>query len=236
MADDENGDRSRPRDGGASGSTSGNVSRLKVSRGVVTEAGPGRGEGAGRVHIIRKADLAAYADQETRLFIGRHSSGRLDVETPLAEDVLRTGRPLGMLDDKVFGDFKAVLRDRLPDLPKDTRFAVRGSAITGDGFLDEKRGYSKDFFDIGRSSDWDVAIVSPTLFEKARKLGVELRQGGRRTVVLDEDTLRELGLIETWKKIRAFPRRKKSELMIYASPESLNSRGPNITFDLEGGR
>ena len=169
----------------------------------------------------------------TRLFIGRHSSGRRSIETPLAEDVLRTGRPLGMLDDKVFDDFKTALRDRLPDLPKDTRFAVRGSAITGDGFLDKMNGYFKDFFDVGRKSDWDVAIVSSTLFDRARKLGVELRQGGRRTVVLKEDALRELGLLEIWKKIRVFPGREKSDLMLFASPESLNRRGPNITFDLE---
>jgi hypothetical protein len=38
--------------------------------------------------------------------------------------------------------------------------------VTGNGFGKTAKTYTKDFFDMGRTSDHDIAIVSRTLFER----------------------------------------------------------------------
>lgn len=152
---------------------------------------------------------------------------------PVAADVVKTGRPLGLTDDATFAVFKNILREEKAKLPPDTRFAVRGSAVTGNGF-DAKTGtYIKDFFDIGRQSDHDIAIVSRTLFEKAREIGVKLRQSGTRTEALKGDKLADLGQESFLQRIHLLTGCDDTKLMIYRSIDALNKRGANIQFDLK---
>lgn len=180
-----------------------------------------------------------FGAQETRLHIGFDRSQtdragrRMNVETPLAAEVLEVGRPLGLTDPETFGRFKAVLKEHKPDLPADARIAIRGSAITGDGFNKATGRYEKGYFDEGRDSDLDVALVSSDTLEKAARLGIELRQNGTRTVALDNEALMKLGLTELAEQIRAFPGRGKSSIMIYGSQEALNFRGPNMILDVK---
>lgn len=152
---------------------------------------------------------------------------------PLAADVLKTGRPLGLTDDATFTAFKNILREEGAKLPPDTRIAIRGSAVTGNGFDKIAQSYTKPYFDVGRISDHDIAIVSRTLFEKARARGVALRQGGTRTDVLNPDDMANLGLTTILAKIRQMTGRKRTELMIYKSVNTLNKRGANMKFDLK---
>ncbi len=145
---------------------------------------------------------------------------------------MKTGRLLGLTDDATFTEFKNILREEKAKLPPNTGFAIRGSAVTGNGFKDTAHGYAKDFFDAGRTSDHDIAIVSRSLFEKARNLGVELRQGNTRTDELSEKEVRKLDLLALLQNIHDLTGRKRTKLMIYKSVDTLNKRGTNIQFDL----
>jgi filamentous hemagglutinin len=49
-------------------------------------------------------------------------------------------------------------------------------------------------FDVGRTSDFDIALKSPELLRKAESLGVGLRSGGARTGPLSMRDLKALGL------------------------------------------
>ena len=122
-------------------------------------------------------------------------------------------------------------RPAVDGLPPDTRFAIRGSAVTGNGFEGPTGAYTKDYFDVGRTTDHDTAIVSRTPFEKARKIGVELRQGGTRTDVLRDNDLAKLGLSSLLDRIHKLTGRDDTRLMIYRSIDALNKRGENIPFD-----
>ena len=85
---------------------------------------------------------------------------------------------------------------------------------------------------MGRTSDHDIAIVSRTLFEKARESGVGLRQGGTRTDVLrKQKNIENLGLSSFLNRIHELTGRERTELMIYKSVDALNKRGANVQFD-----
>ena len=180
-----------------------------------------------------------FGAQETRLHIGFDRSltdragRRMNVETPLAAEVLEVGRPLGLTDPETFGRFKAVLKEHKPDLPADARIAIRGSAITGDGFDKATGRYEKRYFDTGRVSDHDIAIVSETYFAQAQALGYELRQNGTRMVELDVEDLQVLGAHRFLEDIVRNTKREGTTVMIYRSREALNLRGPNLIFDLQ---
>ncbi|MCG8545014.1 MAG: hypothetical protein MJE12_12485 [Alphaproteobacteria bacterium] len=183
------------------------------------------GIGAGQVHRVTKSGRTAYTREETVLLMTHNE--------PLAAEVLQRGRPLGLTEDKIFADFKTILREEKARLPSDTKFAIRGSAVTGNGFDDTTQQYSKAFFDVGRESDHDVAVLSRELLKKARENGVILRDGGRRTVELSRKQTRDLGLLPMLTRIQKLTGRKKTRLMIYRSDEALNNRGANIRFELE---
>ncbi len=58
-----------------------------------------------------------------------------------------------------------------------------------------------DLFDVGRVSDYDIALISPELMQKARDLNVKLKTAAdpssyTRTFVLSDDDLRQLGFYE----------------------------------------
>ena len=152
---------------------------------------------------------------------------------PLAAEVLQRGRPLGLTEDKIFADFKTILREERKNLPPGTQFGIRGSAVTGNGFDDTTQQYSKAFFDVGRDSDHDVAIVSRELLERARQNNIPLRTGKGRTVVLTPRNVEDLGLSPLLDRIHKLTGRKKTSLMIYGSVDVLNVRGANIRFALK---
>lgn len=192
---------------------------------AVEEAVPGVGANAGLVHKVTKPGKATYPNEGTALFMSHRE--------PVAADVLNTGRPLGLTDDATFAAFKKILREEKAKLPEDTMFAIRGSAVTGNGFDKTAKSHAKEFFDLGRTSDHDVAIVSRTLFEKAREIGVKLQGGNLRTGLLRDEDILDLSLEPLLMQVRALTGRKNTELIIYRSADALNKRGTNIQFDLK---
>jgi hypothetical protein len=190
---------------------------------AVDKAVPGVGEGAGEVHRVTKPGKTVYASEETTLLI--------TPKEPVAAEVLQTGRPLGMSDDKTFQEFKSILKEEKANLPDDVTFAVRGSAVNGNGFNKSTGKFDKDFFDIGRESDHDIALTSAELLTTAQERGVTLRGGGGWTEPLDDDAIDDLGLRSILERIRESTGRNNTDLMIYRSNEALNKRGANIRFE-----
>ena len=70
---------------------------------------------------------------------------------------------------------------------EDAELYIRGSSVTGVRY--------KDGTPFGRGSDHDLAIVSPTLMRRALEIGVQSQNNGRRTKALNEDQVRDLGLL-----------------------------------------
>jgi hypothetical protein len=146
---------------------------------------------------------------------GQSPAGRLQPAAP--------GQvPLGFPDAESFASFGRRLHAGLKAAGfPDVYAAMRGSAVTGENF----RTHAP--FDAGRVSDLDVALVSPSLFQRAKDLGIEMRSGGHRTGLLDADALGALGLWNLAQSLRTQVGRKTS-IMIYDSPESLDARGPTL--------
>ena len=152
------------------------------------------------------------------------------VDTPLSAEVLQTGRPLGLRSDEAFDAFKNTLRKAAKDLPGDTRFGLRGSAVTGDGFNDISKKFDKGFFDIGRKSDYDFAVMSPTLFQRARALGVKVNKDGTRTLILSQKNLEDLGLDTLLRDLHSLTGREDTEIVLYKTQQVFGRLGTHIRF------
>ena len=132
--------------------------------------------------------------------------------------------PLGFANPESFARFGRQLYAGLESAGyPDVYAAVRGSAVTGESF---RTGAP---FDVGRRSDLDVALASPTLFQRARELGIALRSAGHRTKPLDPDELRALGLMPVVQVLRQRMARRIS-IMIYDLPAFIEQRGVNLSI------
>ncbi len=100
----------------------------------------------------------------------------------------------------------------------------QGSSVTGVSFKTGKP------FDVGRVSDFDIAIASPKLLKKARELGIELRSGGTRSVPLGANTLgllEKLGLKDMYNAASQAAGRPVA-FMLYESPQKAILRAPSM--------
>jgi hypothetical protein len=99
--------------------------------------------------------------------------------------------------------------------------SIGGSAVTG------KKYTTGAPFDVGRTSDYDVAIADPTLLEKAKKMGISLRGAGTRTGPLSDNDLKRLGLYNLIGQLSAMSKRDV-HFMIYNSVVTASQRAPTI--------
>ncbi|MFL8014166.1 hypothetical protein [Xanthomonas vasicola] len=98
---------------------------------------------------------------------------------------------------------------------------LQGSAVTGKSF-----STGKDFDD-GRVSDFDIALASPELLQRAQDLGIGLRGAGTRTGPLSGRDLKALGLKDLAAKLSQQSGREVN-FMIYSSPTNAKNRAPSI--------
>ncbi len=98
---------------------------------------------------------------------------------------------------------------------------IQGSAVTGKSF---RTGAP---FDVGRVSDFDIALASPSLLRRANDLGIGLRSGGTRTGPLTRRDLAALGLTKLANDLSAKAGRDVN-FMIYQSPNAVMQRAPSI--------
>ncbi|RVU09897.1 hypothetical protein EOS93_17605 [Rhizobium sp. RMa-01] len=100
---------------------------------------------------------------------------------------------------------------------------LQGSAVTG-------RSYSTgEAFDVGRISDFDIAVVSPGLLQRAQSLGIGLRSSGTRTGPLSGRDLAALGLSDLASKLNVQTGREVN-FMIYGTSTAATNRSPGIFF------
>ncbi|PBQ17294.1 hypothetical protein CCL08_14375 [Pseudomonas congelans] len=100
---------------------------------------------------------------------------------------------------------------------------LQGSAVTGKSFK------SGEAFDVGRVSDFDVALASPELLQRAQSLGIGLRSGGTRTGPLSARDLQALGLKDLSSKMSAQAGHEVN-FMIYDSAATAASRAPSAVL------
>ena len=99
--------------------------------------------------------------------------------------------PMGFADEAAFEAFGVRLTEGLHAAGyRDVVQVFQGSAVTGVKFTTGQP------FDVGRVSDFDIALASPALLRDAKAAGVPLRQGGARSAPLGRDVLQVLGLAD----------------------------------------
>jgi predicted nucleotidyltransferase len=107
----------------------------------------------------------------------------------------------------------------------DAEVLLSGSAVTGRSFNTGK------LFDVGRVSDFDVAIVSQKLMQRSREVGAQLRSRGIRTEPLElgktDKLLRKLNLHTLAERFSLIMKRKVN-FMIYESASDAIKRAPSM--------
>lgn len=100
---------------------------------------------------------------------------------------------------------------------------LQGSAVTGRSF---KTGQP---FDVGRVSDFDIALADPALLAKAESRGIGLRAGDTRTGPLTARDLRILGLRDLSNQLTQQAGRDVN-FMIYNNSATAIQRAPSIVL------
>ncbi len=137
------------------------------------------------------------------------------------------GVPLGFGSPAEFRDFSANVRREFAEAGHgQPAFVMQGSSVTGFRFR------SGSPFDVGRRSDYDVAVCDRGLLEKAARAGLPLRAGRTRAAPLDDSAavqLNHLGLFHARAELSRQAGRDVN-FMIYANIEDALARGPSIPF------
>ncbi|WP_238393741.1 hypothetical protein [Serratia sp. 3ACOL1] len=98
---------------------------------------------------------------------------------------------------------------------------MQGSSVSGVSFSTGKP------FDLGRISDFDVAISQPDLYKKAESLGIG--KGGRTGPIdMGSDMAKELGIDDTLQKLSRMSGNRPVNVMIFSSPENIKLKGKGI--------
>ena len=164
-------------------------------------------------------DLAEAGAAAAGTRVGEVAAGSLPPGLATSTLGLARSVPLGFADAEQFTTFGARLGRglRAAGYPG-ARVYLRGSAVTG---VSHQQGLA---FDLGRVSDFDLAVADPALFGRAAAEGVPLRTGGTRTVKLGPALLRRYGLLDLKRELDLLAGRDVS-FMVYASPQAVAVRG-----------
>lgn len=131
--------------------------------------------------------------------------------------------PLGFEKASDFEVFGSSLHNGLASVGyRNVKAAFQGSSVTGHAYKPPH-----DPFDVGRVSDYDIAISSPELFQRAKEIGLGLRQQGTRTGPLRQEHLDKLGLSPLATKLSTQAGRPVN-FMIYRSIDDAMNRSPSI--------
>jgi filamentous hemagglutinin len=103
----------------------------------------------------------------------------------------------------------------------DAQALFQGSAVTGKKFT------TGEAFDVGRKSDFDMAISSPQLIQKAKEAGISLRSQGTRTGPLKAVDLEKLGLSDLSKQL-SLEAGRPVNFMIFDGVKAATNKAPSI--------
>ena len=130
--------------------------------------------------------------------------------------------PHGFPSQEEFSRFGAQLQSGLQQAGyDDVQAAFQGSSVTGQKYT------TGEMFDVGRVSDYDIALGSQKLFSRAQELGISLRGGGIRTGPLGGAELEKLGLTDLAEQLTNLAGRPVN-FMIYQTIEAAAERSPSI--------
>lgn len=124
-------------------------------------------------------------------------------------------QPLGFGSRDDFQLFINGIYANLPSMVKDATIVIHGSSLSGQSFKD--KGGGSRFFDVGRDSDYDVAIASETLWKLAPEVGVKIR--GDHSEPLDADGIAALGLKKAYDAAN-FLARREVNFMLYQNEKT----------------
>ncbi|MGH3916427.1 MAG: DUF6531 domain-containing protein [Pseudonocardiaceae bacterium] len=130
--------------------------------------------------------------------------------------------PLGFTTADDFTNFGTDLRRGLSEAGYDDVTPIfQGSSVTGSSY---RTGAA---FDAGRVSDFDIALASPTMLDRAAAAGMGLRSGGTRTGPLRPEDIQALGLSDLASSLSGSAGRPVN-FMIYGSSDAALARAPGI--------
>jgi uncharacterized protein YukE len=128
--------------------------------------------------------------------------------------------PRGFADAEDFAAFGRRLRGGLATAGyPDAEPVLQGSAVSGVKYT------TGEPFDVGRRSDFDIAVVDPTLVDRAEALGVRLRRNPPRTPPLTEAQLERLGLLDLVTELSASSGREVHLMVFRDLQQSLQRSG-----------
>jgi hypothetical protein len=130
--------------------------------------------------------------------------------------------PRGFKTAADFQKFSDTLKSGLSDAGyTDVTAAFQGSSVTG-----VQHGTGAPF-DVGRTSDFDIALAGQSLLAKAKELGISLRSGGTRTGPLTPENLADLGLSDLAAQLSQEAGRPVN-FMIFDTMETAMKKAPSI--------
>jgi hypothetical protein len=131
--------------------------------------------------------------------------------------------PLGFSQQGEFAAFGDTLYSGLSSAGyKNVQAGFQGSSVTGRAFAPPQAP-----FDVGRVSDFDIALSGAELFQRAQEVGIGLRQQGTRTGPLLPEHLDRLGLTDLGNQLTQQAGRPVN-FMIYRSIDDAIGRSPTI--------
>jgi RHS repeat-associated protein len=130
--------------------------------------------------------------------------------------------PLGFSGENQYMNFAFNLTYGLNDAGYgQAQAAFQGSSVTGVKYT------TGAAFDVGRQSDFDIALAGSDIFEAAKASGISLRGQGTRTGPLDDQQLQELGLTQLQEDLSEEAGRPVN-FMIFNSIETAVARSASI--------
>ena len=131
--------------------------------------------------------------------------------------------PLGFKDASAYIKFSDDLYQGLRSAGyTDAQAGFQGSSVTGYRFRPPN-----ELFDVGRVSDFDIAISSPALIQRATELGIGLRSQGTRTGPLLSSQADLLGLSDLQTQMSALAGRPV-KFMLFESFDAAVVKAPTI--------
>lgn len=175
---------------------------------------PVAGEVAGEFKAVVQLERGAVELTE----VERVAAEAAKIEQVAAEGAI----PRGFASAGEFGEFGGQLRGGLAEVGfGDTEAAFQGSSVTGQSFR------TGEPFDVGRVSDFDIALGGEEVFSAAREAGIGVRGGGIRTGPLSALDLERLGLTGLRADLSGLAGRPVN-FMIYRSIEGALARSASI--------
>ena len=142
-------------------------------------------------------------------------------------EIAERGYPLGFKSRGQYDQFGEALEGSVAKAGyKNAEIGVQGSAVTGTS------SSSKAGFDVGRTSDLDVAVVEPSMFARAEELGIPVRDGHTRFALTPEQA-QALGIADIPAKMSRLAGGRTVNLMVFTSRKAALFKEPHTFWSVK---